>query len=87
MAKSRLTTEPEIDWSRFDAIRHERTLDRMAGRPGPEWVTMPEYARRFGLSQSAARKRLAKAHLYDCHRSGALQNSPVYYRAKPVHNS
>jgi hypothetical protein len=83
MAKSRLTTEPDIDWSRFDDIRNRSE----SKRPGPEWVTAAEYAKRYGITPKAAQKRLTRSPLYErCNPSG-VQNMPSYYRAKPVCNS
>ena len=78
MAKKRLTSEPDIDWSRFDDIRNRAA----SARPGPEWVTATEYAKRYGITPKAAQKRLTRSHLYEKRNPGGMQNTPVYYRAK-----
>jgi hypothetical protein len=90
MAKKRLTKEPEIDWSMWDAALPVPRIRAADVRPGPEWITSKEYAARKAIHADTARQSLnsrVRAGLAEKRvvKAGAIPY--CFYRAIPVRDS
>jgi hypothetical protein len=85
MAKSRLTKEPEIDWSLWETALPAKRIMAADCRPGAGWITPKEYAAKKGIHVDSARRNLdrrVKAGLVEKRVVFAGAIPYCFYRAK-----